>query len=100
MEYIADFHPNDFMPVLAHKYLLVPDIRKLNSFSKKWTRKAKDSGLWDSIQNASEWLLVDKHNFGFSGLHCNKIGVSYSAFRNQGDGCTNIINRCGYKYST
>ena len=81
------------MPVLVHKYLLIPDIKKINSFPSSWRTSAQQSGLWQSIQNASEWLLVGKEKFAFSGRHCNKIGVSYSAFKHQSDGCTNVYGR-------
>jgi len=54
-----------------------------------WEQTARESGLWDSIHNASEWLVINKHYFDFSGSSCNKIGVYYSAFRNQESRCTN-----------
>ena len=76
------------MPVLAHKYLMIPDLRKLKTFSSKWISAADSFGYYKAIQNVSEWLLVDKHQYDFTGLHCDKIGVSYSAFRNQPDRCT------------
>ena len=77
------------MPVLVHNYLLVPD--KELDFSDEWKADAKDSGLWASIDNVSEWLLVGKENVELSGFFCNKIGVSYNGFRNQGERCTTKI---------
>jgi len=32
---------------------------------------------------------VDKHKVDLSGLFCNTVGVSYKAFRNQPEMCTN-----------
>lgn len=82
------------MPVLSHKYLLVPNLKLINSAPWSWKNKAKKSGMLDSIQRPSEWLLVGKEQFALSGLHCNRIGVSYSAFRNQGaDQCRNVKGR-------
>jgi len=52
--------------------------------SEEWKQAARESGLWDSINNATEWMAIPKHFFDFTGLSCNKIGVYYSAFRNQG----------------
>lgn len=92
-EYIADFHANEYMPVLAHKYLLVPDLRTLRYFPKSWKDNARKSGLLSSLHDPSDWLLVGKERFAMSGLHCNKIGVSHSAFRNQPDKCTNVYGR-------
>lgn len=81
------------MPVLNHKYLLVPDTRNVNSFSSTWRSAANTSGLLQSIYNASEWLLLGKEYFDFSGYHCNKIGVSYTAFKHQTDACSNLLGR-------
>ena len=81
------------MPVLAHKYLLIPDYRNITRFPVQWHENAKRIGLLPSIFNTSEWLLIGKEHFAFSGLHCNKIGVSYSAFRNQFDGCSAVFSR-------
>ena len=84
------------MPVLAHKFLLIPDISDIDTFSKDWRDEANMTGYLSSIMNASEWMMVDKHRFGLSGYHCNKIGVSYSAFTHQGSKCHSIIDRYLY----
>lgn len=81
------------MPVLAHKFLLIPDLRSVNTFPPAWRAAAQRSGLLQSIYNASEWMLIGKENFDFSGRHCNRIGVSYTAFRNQQDPCSNRLGR-------
>lgn len=36
------------------------------------------------LQNGpTDWLLVDEHLVDLSGNECNKVGVSFSGFRNQ-----------------
>jgi hypothetical protein len=97
VEYIADFHTDDFLPVLVHKFLLIPNATNVNRFPAEWRTEAESSGLLQSIYNSSEWLLVGKEHFGFTGTHCNKIGVSYTAFRYQGargEGCNDHIGSC------
>ena len=91
-EYIGDFQPNEYMPVLIHKYLLIPDLELAETLSSIWKSHAKSFGLWQSIHNVSEWLLVGKEHFELSGYFCNKIGVSYTAFRNQGSACTRKVD--------
>lgn len=81
------------MPVLAHKFLLIPDTKNMDNFSKDWRDEANSTGYLASVRNASQWLLVDKHRFGLSGYHCNKIGVSYTAFTHQGSKCSSTIDR-------
>ncbi|XP_019853252.1 PREDICTED: uncharacterized protein LOC109582771 [Amphimedon queenslandica] len=93
-EYIADFYPSDFIQVLNHKYLLVPDISNIETFPSDWVSDAIASGQLDSLYNMSEWLLVGKEHFALSGYHCNKIGVSYSAFTHQTDRCSNVFGSC------
>ena len=88
-EYIGDFQPNEYMPVLVHKYLLIPDLDLSTEYSTYYQGSKPD--LWNSIHNISEWLLVGKEHFALSGLFCNKIGVTYTAFRNQGSRCTSKI---------
>lgn len=89
-EYIADFYPSTFMDAtkLAHRYLLVPD---REHFTRPETSDARKD--WDSIHNMSEWIAPPKHYFDLTGLSCNKIGVHYSAFRNQGTRCYTLVGR-------
>ncbi len=92
-EYIADFHPSTFMPVLAHKYLMIPhSVPNPPRSTENPTSDLKDMlphafNYSSFVNNVSQWLLVDKHYYDFSGMHCNKIGVSYTAFRNQPGNC-------------
>ncbi len=39
-------------------------------------------------------MLLDRSSADFSGLTCNKIGVSFSAFRYQGGACGNWPQAC------
>ena len=92
VEYVADFHPSTFMPVLAHKYLLVPNPKE-DKDAPDLSSDLKETlphvfGYEKFVKNVSEWLLVDKHFFDMSGLHCNKIGVSYTAFKHQPARCS------------
>ena len=73
---------------LAHKYLLIPD-----TTSKENKGNTANAAIWKSIDNASEWMAVTKHHFDFTGWSCNKIGVSYSRFRNQGSRCLTPVGR-------
>eukprot|EP00811_Abedinium_folium_P013352 NODE_2240_length_2260_cov_6.913737.p1 GENE.NODE_2240_length_2260_cov_6.913737~~NODE_2240_length_2260_cov_6.913737.p1 ORF type:complete len:716 (+),score=196.30 NODE_2240_length_2260_cov_6.913737:235-2148(+) len=43
------------------------------------------------LENA---MLIDKSLFGLSGLDCDAIGVSYTAFRNQAERCERTPNSC------
>jgi hypothetical protein len=42
----------------------------------------------------SEWLYVDKHLVDASGLTCDRIGVSYTAFRSQSNRCRGRVGDC------
>ena len=95
-EYVADFHPSTFLQSqkLMHRYLLVPDLRTLpprKPFTDlsvlEWTSFKR------SINNMSEWMAIEKPFFDMSGYSCNKIGVSYTAFRRQPNSCTNGYGR-------
>lgn len=95
-EYVADFHPSTFIKSekLVHKYLLVPDMKTLprvrpyGDLSHNAWRNFKNS-----VRNMSEWLAVDKSYFDLSGTRCNKIGVSYTAFKYQPHPCDNPYTR-------
>jgi hypothetical protein len=40
-----------------------------------------------------DWMVVDKTHVDLSGATCNKVGVSFSAFRNQPNACTQPAGR-------
>ena len=103
-EYIADFYPSSFMSTgsLAHKYLLVPDIKAYDKTQQEKGALSDQDNLEtspaagdisDSIHNVSEWMAVPKQKFDFTGSSCNKIGVYYPAFRNQGSRCHVPVGR-------
>lgn len=90
VEYVADFHPSTFISTdkLVHRYLLIPNVETLSPDPpfpdvppQEWKHFMK------SVQNMSEWMAIDKTFFDMSGFSCNKIGVSYSAFRRQPHAC-------------
>ena len=100
--YIADFSPSEFLSVnrVAHRYLLVPnDINKKLQETKKWKRVYKGQSMMEllrfqlSRRNVSEWMAINKDKFDMHSGSCNKIGVGYSAFRYQSDGCTSKMGR-------
>lgn len=93
---MADFYPNTFIESekLVHRYLLVPDQTTIPS--RKPFGDIRDPewrSFIRSIKNVSEWMAVNKGYFDMSGFSCNKIGVSYTAFRRQPHPCTNRYGR-------
>ena len=92
---MADFYPSTFVKSekLVHKFLLVPDMSTVPSSEKSYPDIS--NAEWDmfqaSVKNVSEWMAIHKDLFDMSGFTCNKIGVSYTAFRHQ-------TNRCQRQY--
>jgi hypothetical protein len=41
-----------------------------------------------------DWLIVDKTAVDLTGRTCDKVGVSYSAFRLQNRACSQPMGRC------
>ena len=50
-----------------------------------------DTGVRSGV---SKWLLVDKTAVTRDGTVCNKIGTSYTAFRNQQGACRSTAGSC------
>ncbi len=95
-EYVADFHANSFVKSekLAHRFLLVPDTSTLpNSIPFPDVDRRQWNTFVRSVKNISEWMAIEKQYFDLSGFSCNKIGVSYTAFRRQPNRCTNPYSR-------
>ncbi|EAR82880.2 male gamete fusion factor (macronuclear) [Tetrahymena thermophila SB210] len=46
------------------------------------------------LQGISSWMFVDKTMFTLDGTQCNKIGVSYSGFRQQSSSCSQPVGSC------
>lgn len=42
----------------------------------------------------SKWMFIAKEAVTLDGSQCDKIGVSYEAFQNQGNKCGMIIGSC------
>ncbi|WOL04599.1 hypothetical protein Cni_G13321 [Canna indica] len=45
-------------------------------------------------QNFSRWMLLERVRFSLDGLECNKIGVSYEAYRTQPNFCSSPFWSC------
>lgn len=75
----GDFAPWSDNPVLSEKYLFVP---------------SSPSTHPRVVAGTDYWMLLDRSSADFSGLTCNKIGVSFSAFRYQGGACGNWPQAC------
>ena len=69
---IGDFSGYKAIPDFQEKFLFVP-LFPLNHDRVK--------------EGMKNWMLIDKSNVDKTGLTCNKIGVGYSAFRNQPNQC-------------
>ena len=79
---------------LQHRFLLIPDLNTENFVKPFDDITGKEWRLFKaSTKNMSEWMAVDKPLFDMSGYTCNKIGVSYSAFRHQPNACGNRFGR-------
>lgn len=96
---MADFYPSTFMSSekLQHRFLLVPDLKtekSLKPFDDVSDNEWRTFKV--SIRNMSEWMAIDKPLFDMSGFTCNKIGASYTAFKQQANACGNRFGR----YST
>lgn len=44
--------------------------------------------------NYSKWMLLERVRFTLDGLECNKIGVSYEAYRGQPNFCSSPLWSC------
>lgn len=76
---VGDFYPNSPPPSLNSYYLFAP------------TRPANDPIVLAGTRN---WMLLDKSKVTFDDSQCNKIGTSYSAYRNQGNKCEMRVQSC------
>ncbi|KAG6474734.1 protein HAPLESS 2-like [Zingiber officinale] len=45
-------------------------------------------------QNFSRWMLLERVRFSLDGLECNKIGISYEAYRSQPNFCSSPFWSC------
>jgi hypothetical protein len=76
---IGDFLPSYSIPDLNDNILLIPS----NPINHPMV-----------VQGPNNWLLIPKNDITFDGRECNKVGISYSAFRNQIEKCKMRIGDC------
>ena len=78
---LGDLAPysGDMPDIGATKYLMVP------------LQPASHPRVLEGVE---AWMLVDKSAVTLDGLTCNKIGVSYTAFRNQANKCNAVAGSC------
>jgi hypothetical protein len=58
----------------------------------RWVRVYGDQAILPQ-NGMKDWMVVDKTLVDLSGATCNKVGVSFSAFRNQPNACTQPAGR-------
>ena len=46
------------------------------------------------LQGVGRWMFIDRNDITKDGSECNKIGVSYEAFENEGNKCEKIVGSC------
>ena len=74
---------------LTSKYLLRPNCHGSSACTATYGKLTQSSGMAKTdITDPTRWLLIDKTDVTKTGNECNKIGISYSGFRNQG------MNKC------
>jgi hypothetical protein len=76
---IGDFAAFQQYPVLVEKYLMIP------------SKPASDPRVTAGARN---WMLIDKTDTALDGTVCNKIGVSFEAFRNEYGACEKVPGSC------
>ena len=70
---IGDFLPSNNLPNdLSSYYLLIPSYPKDNI---------------KVIEGKINWMILEREKFSLDGRECDKIGVSYYAFKTQGNRC-------------
>ena len=76
---IGDFLPSTSINDFSNYFLLIPSYPQNHPMV---------------IQGPLNWMIVPRENFSLDGRQCNKIGVSYSAFRSQENQCKMRIGDC------
>lgn len=76
---IGDFLPSSSIPDLDNNLLIIPTHPNNHPMVS---------------QGPANWMLIPKSKFTFDGRECNKIGISYSAFRKQNEKCNSRIGDC------
>lgn len=75
----GDFDPFIYPPTYQDKLLFIPLFPRDNDRVKGGMRN---------------WMLIDKNDVDKTGMTCNKIGVSYTAFKNQPNSCGALPMSC------
>ncbi|KAG2393955.1 hypothetical protein C9374_003719 [Naegleria lovaniensis] len=75
----GDFSQYKALPTFESKMLFVPAYPKNHPIV---------------LEGSKNWMLVDKNMVTMSGSECDKIGVSFSAFRNQPNACSQLPLSC------
>lgn len=76
---IGDFYPSQPPPVLSGFYLFVP------------SRPVSNTRVQEGPRN---WMFINPSEVSFDGEECNKVGTSYTAFRNQENKCDRPVQSC------
>ncbi|XP_062502585.1 hapless 2-like [Corticium candelabrum] len=91
-KWIGDLDIPEKLHDLSQKFLLIPSDQTygeadhtdtINNVT--YTSSAHFKAMQDA--GSKEWLFIDKSMFDFTGSKCNKIGVSYEAFKFQENRC-------------
>lgn len=73
-------------PIYSDYILFIPDADTLTATTSEYNEKIG--------QEQDKWMLIRDNFVSFDGRDCNRIGVSYEAFRTQGDACNQLIGTC------
>jgi len=76
---IGDFMPPTLPPDFSSFYLTIPTYPPTNTMV---------------LQGPLSWMLIPKNFFTLDGSECNKIGVSYYAFKLQNNPCSGQVGNC------
>ncbi|EGR34043.1 hypothetical protein IMG5_026080 [Ichthyophthirius multifiliis] len=82
---IGDFFPTQPPPVYNNVYLVRPTPNRPQANNELRVRV---------LEGISNWMLIEKNQFTLDGTECNKIGVSYAAFRRENGSCSKQIGSC------
>ncbi|KAK4535355.1 hypothetical protein CDCA_CDCA04G1380 [Cyanidium caldarium] len=85
---IGDFDPWEGTPSYVEKWLFVPSI--CTDTNDEWCLQRISMNSTETAR----WMLIDTTHVTLSGADCDKIGVSYSAFANEGNRCGRLPQSC------
>ncbi len=76
---VGDFYPSSNPPDLSSMYLLIPTSPSTNPLVQ---------------EGSTAWMLVSASEITFTGLECDKIGVSYTPFQTESSKCLLTVGSC------